>query len=357
MIIERAVASGLPTTPGTTTGLATGSTTGTGPLDTTSRTGVLGTTRVPPAGVLLITTPLATVLLGFSVTGPTTKFAPAIADRACATDVPASCGTATCTGDGGAPLDTTSATRAPGATCTPSAGVLLITTPFATVSLGFSVTWPTDNFASEIAARAAASDRPTSCGTATPTGPLDTTRSTALPRAGVAPAAGVWPRTVPSAAASDFRVTVPSRSPAASIERCAAATEPPTTPGTVAGVGAGAAPVPVSATAARPETSGTFTRRLPDCAPDPLGANEHRHAADRAGRQHGGGAGRAVGPEGAVDRDAREPNGDAAPVRDGDGLRPAHGPRVLFAEGHRRRRERGQHGGRRGRCRHRRRAA
>ena len=58
------------------------------------------------------------------------------------------------------------------------------------MSLGFSVTCPTASFASEIAARAASSDLPTS-GTATGTTPLETTRLTVRPARGLRPGRGL----------------------------------------------------------------------------------------------------------------------------------------------------------------------
>src|SRR6187455_1090000 len=115
--MARADASGLPATPGTTTGLGNGCASGAGPLDTTSPTDVPGATCAPAPGELLITTPSATVSLGFSVTWPTTSFASEIIARAVASGLPATPGTSTGSGCTTAPLDTTSPTDAPGATC------------------------------------------------------------------------------------------------------------------------------------------------------------------------------------------------------------------------------------------------
>src|SRR6185295_7122097 len=92
---------------------------------------------------------------------------------------PTTLGTATC----GGPLETTSVTALPGATWVPAIGDWLITESFGTVVLVAVVTVPSVKFAPVIALVAAACVRPTTFGTATCGGPLDTTSATALPAA------------------------------------------------------------------------------------------------------------------------------------------------------------------------------
>src|SRR5678816_336064 len=93
-------------------------------------------TCVPPVGVWLITDPAGTVVLDAVVTAPTVKPAFVIAVVAAACVWPTTLGTAPC----GSPVETTSATALPVATCVPLAGVWLITEPAGTVVLDAVVT-------------------------------------------------------------------------------------------------------------------------------------------------------------------------------------------------------------------------
>ena len=97
-------------------------------------------------------------------------------------------GTATC----GRPVETTSATALPVATCVPAAGFWLMTEPAGTVVLDAVVIVPTVRPAPVIAAVAAACVRLTTFGTATCGRPVETTSATALPVATCVPAVGFW---------------------------------------------------------------------------------------------------------------------------------------------------------------------
>src|SRR5712691_5396888 len=102
-----------------------------------------------------MTEPAGTVVLDAVVTAPTMRFAPAIAVVAAACVRPTPFGTATC----GGPVETTSATALPVATCVPATGAWLLTEPAGTVGLDAVVTAPTMRFAPVIAVVAAASVR------------------------------------------------------------------------------------------------------------------------------------------------------------------------------------------------------
>src|SRR5204863_7494826 len=132
---DGALDSDRPDTSGTATVVAAG------PLDTTRLTRVPDWTCAPAPGLLLITRPLATVLLAWFVTAPTARFCPVSRACALAKDRPVTLGTASVTTGG--PLDTTRPTAAPGRTYAPEPGLLLTTRPLATVVLGAVVTTPT----------------------------------------------------------------------------------------------------------------------------------------------------------------------------------------------------------------------
>src|SRR5262249_56106788 len=120
------------------------------------------------------------------VTMATTRPGFVIAVVAAACVWPTTLGTVTC----GGPLDTTRFTALPVTACAPLAGDWLITDPFGTVVLEAVVTMPTMSPAFVIAVVAAACAWPTTLGTVTSGGPLETTRSTALPVTTCAPPAG-----------------------------------------------------------------------------------------------------------------------------------------------------------------------
>src|ERR1039457_3465280 len=93
----------------------------------------------------------------------------------------------TCAG----PVDTTRFTADPRATSVPATGLSLITLPDATVLLEAVVSVPTTRPTPVIAVVAAACVCPTTFGTATGAGPVDTTRFTADPRVTSVPATGL----------------------------------------------------------------------------------------------------------------------------------------------------------------------
>jgi hypothetical protein len=120
------------------------------------------------------------------------------------------------------------------ATLVLAAGFSLMTSPEATVPLDCLVTAPTVRPAPVIAVLAAACVSPTTLGTDTDAGPVETTRATEEPLAALVPAAGVSLMTLPLAtAALDACVTVPTVSPAPVTAVVAAACVSPTTFGTL----------------------------------------------------------------------------------------------------------------------------
>jgi hypothetical protein len=200
-----------------------------GPLETTRFTAEPRFTPVPAIGFSLMTSPVATVLLEVVVTVPTTKLAPVMAEVATACVSPTTFGTDTCAG----PLDTTKLTDEPALTLVPAVGLSLITLPEATVLLEAIVTVPTTKPAPVMDVVAAACVAPTTLGTATLAGPLETTKLTAEPTLTLVPAVGLSLITLPAATVLlDAVVTVPTTKPAPVIAVVAAACESPTTFGT-----------------------------------------------------------------------------------------------------------------------------
>src|SRR6185503_4982153 len=196
------------------------------PVEITRATALPLATCVPPAGVCVITNPAATVVLDAVVIAPTLNPAPVIAAVAAACVWPTTLGVAT----SGSPLETTSETALPVATCVPAAGSWLITVPAGTVVLGALVIAPTVSPAVVITVIAAGWVRPTTLGAGTCGRPLETTSDTALLIASCVPAAGVWLITDPAGTVVlDAVVTVPSVSPAPVIAVVAAACVWPTT--------------------------------------------------------------------------------------------------------------------------------
>ena len=211
-----------------------GTDTGAGPVDTTMFTAEPTFTLVPAVGLWLITSPDGTVLLDAVVTVPTTNPAPVIAVVAAACVSPTTFGTLTFTG----PVDITRFTADPAATLVPATGLWLITSPDGTVLLDAVVTVPTTNPAPVIAVVAAACVSPTTFGTDTGAGPVDTTMFTAEPAATLVPATGLWLITSPDGTVLlDAVVTVPTTNPAPVIAVVAAACVSPTTFGTDTGAG------------------------------------------------------------------------------------------------------------------------
>src|SRR5262245_61915733 len=133
-----------------------------------------------------MTEPAGTVVLEAVVTVPAARPTDVSAAVAAACVMFTTLGTATI----GGPLDTTSATALPTATCVPAAGFWLMMAPAGTVVLDAVVRAPTAKPAEVIAAVAAACVMSTTLGTATKGGPDDTTSATALPCAICVPAAG-----------------------------------------------------------------------------------------------------------------------------------------------------------------------
>src|ERR1039458_8953691 len=129
----------------------------------------------------------------------------------------------TCAG----PVETTRFTADPRATSVPATGLSLITRPDATVPMkGVRTvrTVPTTRPAPVIAVVAAACVCPTTFGTATCAGPVETTRFTADPKVTSVPATGLPVITLPDATVPLAAVvTVPTTSPAPVIAVAAAA--------------------------------------------------------------------------------------------------------------------------------------
>src|ERR1019366_4732490 len=120
----------------------------------------------------------------------------------------------------------------------PATGLSLITLPDATVLLEAVVSVPTTRPTPVIAVAAAACVCPTTFGTATGAGPVDTTRFTADPRATSVPATGLSLITLPDATVLlEAVVTVPTIRPAPVIAVVAAAWVCPTPFGTATGAG------------------------------------------------------------------------------------------------------------------------
>jgi len=208
---------------------------GAGPLDTTRFTVDPALIDVPAAGLSLITLPDGTVLLAAVVTVPTTKPAFVIAVAAAACVIPTTFGTVKDAG----PLDTTRFTADPALTDVPATGLSLTTLPDGTVLLAAVVTVPTTNPAFVSAVVAAACVEPTTFGTVTDAGPLDTTRFTADPALTDVPATGLSLITLPDATVLLAAVvTVPTTKPAFVSAVVAAACVDPTTFGTVVPFGA-----------------------------------------------------------------------------------------------------------------------
>src|SRR3984885_4527283 len=127
------------------------------------------------------------------VTVPTVKPTPVIAVVAAACVAPTTFGTATV----GGPVETTRFTADPIATDVPASGLSLITLPDATVLLDAVVTVPRTKPTPVIAVVAAACVAPTTFGTGTVGGPVETTRFTADPIATDVPASGLSLITLP----------------------------------------------------------------------------------------------------------------------------------------------------------------
>src|SRR5262249_54818129 len=151
---------------------------------------------------------------------PTMSPAFVIAVVAAACDWPTTFGTVT----SGGPLETTRSTALPVTPCAPPAGDCMLTDPLGTVVLDAIVIVPTIKLALVIAVVAAACAWPTTFGTVTCGGPLDTTRSIALPLATCVPAAGDSLITAPlGTVVLEAVVIVPTTNPAPVMADVAAA--------------------------------------------------------------------------------------------------------------------------------------
>ncbi len=142
-----------------------------------------------------MTLPLGTVALLAIVTVPSTRPAPVIALVAAGWVNPTTFGTDTITG----PLETTKLTAEPKVTLVPAVGLSEITRPDATVALDCEVTAPTVSPAPVSVLVAEACVIPTTFGTATLGGPLETTKFTPEPDVTIVPAAGLSEITSPEA--------------------------------------------------------------------------------------------------------------------------------------------------------------
>src|SRR6185503_13965511 len=166
---------------------------------------------MPATGDWLITDPAGTVVLGAVVTPPTVRPAFAIAVVAAACVRPTTLGVATWA----TPLDTTSATAEPLATCVPATGDWLITEPAGTVALDAVVIAPTVRPAPWIVVVAAACVRLTTLGTAMVAGGAvaDTISIDARFQRSVAGAVSLIVATVPAAATGAERACTQNVSP------------------------------------------------------------------------------------------------------------------------------------------------
>ena len=155
------------------------------PEETTSATALPAATCVPPVGFWLMTDPDGTVALGDVVTLPSVR--PAFVKSVVAADCVSLTTDGTVTGG---PDEITSATAVPVATCAPLAGFWLITDPDVTVVLDAVVTVPSVRPAFVKSFVAADCVSLTTEGTVTSTGPVETTKLTALPTSTCVPPAG-----------------------------------------------------------------------------------------------------------------------------------------------------------------------
>src|SRR4029079_9581284 len=200
-----------------------------GPVETTRATALPAATDVPATGFCEITLPAGTVAEACCVIVPTTSPALMIAVVAAACVKPTTFGTLTPAG----PVETTRATALPAATEVPATGFCEITLPAGTVAEACCVIVPTTSPALMIAVVAAACVKPTTFGTLTGAGPVETTRFTALPAATDVPATGFCEITLPAGTVAEACcVIVPTTSPALMIAVVAAACVKPTTFGT-----------------------------------------------------------------------------------------------------------------------------
>jgi hypothetical protein len=169
------------------------------------------------------------VLLDAVVIAPTVRPAFVKSVVAAAWVTPTTEGTVT-----GGPEEMTTAMALSDATCIPLAGFWLMTNPAATVVLDAIVTVPSvrPTFIKFVIAEACVS--PTTEGTMTCTGPVETTRLTALPGATCVPPTGFWLMTDPAGTVELAAVeTLPTVSPMFVNVVVAAACVAPTTEGTV----------------------------------------------------------------------------------------------------------------------------
>ena len=161
---------------------------------------------------------------------PTRSPTPVIEDEAAACVRPTTFGTVTWAG----PVEMTRLTEEPGDTEVPETGFWLITEPEGTVLLEACVIEPTRSPAPVIEDEAAACVRPTTFGTVTCAGPVETTRLTEDPGDTDVPEVGFWLITEPAGTVLlEACVIEPTRSPTPVIEDEAAACVRPTTFGTV----------------------------------------------------------------------------------------------------------------------------
>jgi len=202
---------------------------GAGPVETTRFTEEPTATDVPASGASLITLPEGTVLFDPVDTVPTTRPAPLIDVDAAVWVSPTTFGTKTVAG----PVETTRFTEEPTATDVPASGASLITLPEGTVLLDPVDTVPTTRPAPVIDVVAAVWVSPTTFGTKTVAGPVETVRLTDEPTATDVPANGDSLITLPEGTVLlDAVDTVPTTRPAPVIEVVAAFWVSPTTFGT-----------------------------------------------------------------------------------------------------------------------------
>jgi hypothetical protein len=179
------------------------------------------------------------------------------------------------------PAETTRSTGLPAGTSFPAPGSLEMTRPSGISGSFCRGVAPTRSPASTSRSAASESVTPTTSGTVTGSGPVDTYRSTGLPFSSGVPARGSWSDTEPDGMSgwSTFRIS-PVVKPSAASSRSARSRVIPITSGT--GGARVSMPTPDSTTATPGKPSAPSTR-TPECCPDAVGANVTATAHDAPG--------------------------------------------------------------------------
>src|SRR6185312_16582988 len=196
-------------------------------LATTIVTPVPGSTLLPAAGDWLTTVPGAFVSVSFCAIVTSKPRLPSVCCACCCVK-PTTSGTEVCCG----PLETTTVTSDPRATLWPAAGEVEITSPAGTVPSGCCTTRLTLKPAAVSCLIAFCWLSPTTVGTCTGAGPLETINATVESSFACAPPAGLCASTWPAGLPLAVRSTA-TFNPAARSSALADCTPWPTTCGTV----------------------------------------------------------------------------------------------------------------------------